>query len=362
MTTPAGASATVLPKARYTFGGDEFLFVEVSEAMSLAANFRATLIAKGIADRGIDGIVELCPANASLLIRFDPDVIHPFELRDTVSAIEDEVMAGGSSILETRVVEIPVWYEDPFTAEVVQRFREGYHQDPSGTDLDYAAKVNGLADAAAFIKAHQESPWLVTMVGFVAGLPFMFQLVDQERQLEVPKYRAPRTDTPKLTVGHGGAFACIYSVRGAGGYQMFGVAAAPIFEPAQQGADFRESMFFFRPGDVVKFRPVDKAEYEAIQEQVEAGTFTFKQAPVQFDMDRALAEGPAYNAELLSVLEEDPAGASKFSPPACRRPSRTVVVPGTTTSGFRRVARSTVSPRRRRTPLSATLPTTPSSR
>ena len=37
MTTP---EAAVLPGARYTWGGDEFLFVEVSEAMSLPANFK----------------------------------------------------------------------------------------------------------------------------------------------------------------------------------------------------------------------------------------------------------------------------------------------------------------------------------
>ena len=86
------------------------------------------------------------------------------------------------------------------------------------------------------------------MVGFVAGLPFLFQLVDREKQLEVPKYLSPRTDTPKLTVGHGGCFGCIYSVRGAGGYQMFGVAAAPIFDPAQSLADFKDFMVFFRPG------------------------------------------------------------------------------------------------------------------
>jgi len=29
-------------------------------------------------------------------------------------------------------------------------------------------------------------------------------MVDRPRQLEVPKYLRPRTDTPKLTVGYGG--------------------------------------------------------------------------------------------------------------------------------------------------------------
>lgn len=299
------AAAQTQPQARYTFGGDEFLFVEIDEAMSLRANFRATLIAREIAERKIEGIVELCPANASLLIRFDPDVIAPDELEATVREIEVGVIDSDVTTLDTRIVEVPVWYRDPFTAEVVERFREGYHQDPSGTDLDYAASVNGLESADAFIEAHHASPWLVTMVGFVAGLPFMYQLVEREKQLQVPKYLAPRTDTPKLTIGHGGCFCALYSVRGAGGYQMFGVAAAPIFDPEQQGPDFEDFMIFFKPGDLVKFRPIDESEYYEIQEQVEAGTYSFKQVPVSFDLERALAEGPSYNVELTEALDVD---------------------------------------------------------
>lgn len=299
------ASTDTMPQARYTFGGDEFLFVEIDEEMSLRANFRATLIAREIGERELEGIVELCPANASLLVRFNPDVIAPNDLEEVVREIETGVINSDVTTLETRIVEVPVWYRDPFTAEVVERFREGYHQDPSGTDLDYAAKVNELDSADAFIEAHHSSPWLVSMVGFVAGLPFMYQLVDREHQLQVPKYLAPRTDTPKLTIGHGGCFCALYSVRGAGGYQMFGVAAAPIFDPEQQGPDFDDFMIFFKPGDLVKFRPIDETEYHEIQHQVEAGEFSFKQAPVSFDFERALAEGPAYNDELLEALDVD---------------------------------------------------------
>ena len=45
-------------------------------------------------------------------------------------------------------------------------------------------------------------------------------LVPEDRQIEVPKYVRPRTDTPELAFGWGGAFAAIYPVRGAGGYQL----------------------------------------------------------------------------------------------------------------------------------------------
>jgi urea carboxylase len=293
---------TLSTEARYTWGGDEFLFVEIAEGMSLESNFISNSIANALDSQQLTGIIDICPANASLLIRFNPDQLVSGDLERTVRALEREVRGAASQVLETRIVEIPIWYNDPYTNETGARFREGYHQRPEGNDLDYAAEVNGLADAAEFIQRHHESPWLVSMVGFVAGLPFLYQLVDRDRQLEVPKYLSPRTDTPALTLGYGGCFSCIYSVRGAGGYQMFGVAAAPIFDPAQSLADFKEFMVFFKPGDIVKFTPVDETEYRRIQSEVDAKTFKYRQAPIQFDVGAALADPDGYKESLLEAL------------------------------------------------------------
>ena len=127
------------------------------------------------------------------------------------------------------------------------RFRER-HQDPKSTDIEYAARINNLDGIEGFVKAHSGAPWFVSMVGFVAGLPFLYQMTDRKRQIEVPKYLRPRTDTPKLTVGHGGCFGCIYSVRGAGGYQMFGITPMPIYDPKQEIGYLKDFMAFFRPG------------------------------------------------------------------------------------------------------------------
>ena len=188
--------------ARYTWGGDEFLFVEISEAMSLAANFKSNSMATKLGGRALAGVTEICPANASLLVRFDPDVLGAADLETAVREIEVEVDNAAHPVLNTRLIEVPVWYDDPYTRETGARFRSG-HQRPEGTDLDFAAEVNNLSGADEFIRRHHSSPWLVSMVGFVAGLPFMFQMVPREQQLEVPKYLSPRTDTPPLTVGHG---------------------------------------------------------------------------------------------------------------------------------------------------------------
>ena len=288
--------------SRYSWGGDEHLVVQLDEAMSLEVNFAAMAMSRALADRQLPGVADICPANASFLVRFDPDVIAPDVLESQVREVEQEVESAPSLALQTRIVEVPVWYDDPYTNETAARFRDR-HQRPEGNDLEFAAAENGLATTEEFIARHSGSPWLTSMVGFVAGLPFLYQMVSRDRQLQVPKYLRPRTDTPPRTVGHGGCFACVYSVRGAGGYQMFGVTPAPIFDPTQTLGDFADFMVFFRPGDLVKFTAIDERRYREIGDEVSAGTFRFRQQEVEFRLDDFLAAPDEYNAALLEVLD-----------------------------------------------------------
>jgi urea carboxylase len=295
------AMAEVTP-ARYSWGGDEFIFVELAEEMSLQANFRAMAITKKLSDARPDGVLEICPANASYQVQFDPDVLEPAELLALLQDLEQQVGDAHELALPTRVLEIPVLYRDPWTTETLMRFRDR-HQDPSATDIEYAARINGYASVDDFIAAHSGSPWFTSMVGFVAGLPFLFQMVPRERQILVPKYLRPRTDTPKQTVGYGGCFACIYSVRGAGGYQMLGITPAPIYDPTQTLPDFTEFMVLFRPADIVKFAPIDRERYDELLAEVEAGTFHVKARPTEFHLQSFLDDPDGYNARLLEVLK-----------------------------------------------------------
>lgn len=286
---------------RYTFGADEHLFVECDEEMSLEAFFKSLSMTKAIREARITGVTEICPANASFQVKFDPDVIAPDDILREVKAIESSAEKA-DPVIRTRIVEIPVFYQDPWTHETLMRFRDR-HQDPSSTDLEYAARINGLSGVEGFVAAHSGSPWFVSMVGFVAGLPFMYQMVERRRQIQVPKYLRPRTDTPRLTVGHGGCFGCIYSVRGAGGYQMFGVTPMPIFDPTQQTSYLRDFMVFFRPGDIVKFKPVGREEYDQTVAEVDAGRFAPRMREVTFDLRQFSKDMDGYNRSLEGELD-----------------------------------------------------------
>ena len=105
-------------KTRYSYGGDEHIFVECDEEMSLDAFFKSLSITTAVKKAKIKGVTEICPANASFQIKFDPDVIKPADLMKQLKAIEKS--AGKSkSKLKTRIIEIPVLYNDPWTNETL---------------------------------------------------------------------------------------------------------------------------------------------------------------------------------------------------------------------------------------------------
>ena len=204
----------------------------------------------------------------------------------------------------SRVIDVPAYYDDPWTREVLMKFRDR-HQNPEGTDLEYVARINGFATEQEFIEAHHGAPYYVSMIGFVPGLPWCYQMMPRERMLEVPKYLRPRTDTPALALSHGGAFAAIYPVRGPGGYQLFAICPVPIFDPKEELPDFQDSFVFFRAGDILKFRSIDREEYDAIRAEVEAKTYRYRMVDIDFEPLAFFDDPDGYNAELSRKLYSD---------------------------------------------------------
>src|ERR671917_1038624 len=128
---------TEAPEARYSYGGDEYVFVELAEAMSLKVNFRAMAITNRLREEDIEGVTDICPSNASYMVRIAPDVLPPDDLISRLKQLDEEAGDVRGFELETRVVDVPVMMEDPWTHEALMRFRDR-HQDPNATDLEYS--------------------------------------------------------------------------------------------------------------------------------------------------------------------------------------------------------------------------------
>jgi urea carboxylase len=286
---------------RYTHGGDEWIVVELDEAMSLQVNCRARAITTRIAEERIDGVIEICPGNAAYMLRIDPDRLDPEVFVEYLREIEAEIGEARGFEFHTRIIDVPVLFEDEWTHETLMRFRDR-HQTPELTDIEFAAQLNGFDSKEAFIDAVCGAPFLVSMIGFVPTVPWCYQLVPDDRQIEVPKYIRPRLDSPERAFCWGGAFAGIYPVRGAGGFQLLGMCPAPIVEPSQRLWDFKESYSLPRAGDLFNYRQIDREEFDDIRARVQDGSFRYRMHPVEFIPGQWFDDPDTTTKKLVSVL------------------------------------------------------------
>ena len=290
--------------SRFSFGADEFLFVELSEEMSLETTLRVIAITDELRRTKVPGLVDICPAHVSYMLRVDADVLDPRELVPLVRDVHRRCGDSSRLTIRARLIELPVLYDDPWTRETLMRFRDR-HQAPDLTDLAYCARVNGFKDPEELVAAHSADPFIATFIGFMPGNAESYQLVPRERQLEAPKYLRPRTDTPARALGHGGAFTTIYPVRGAGGFQLLGRCAVPVFDPERRLPDFDGEMVLPRAGDIFKYRPVTEEEYHQIRSLVRDGSYRYRIHETTFDLAAFTGDPEVHNKRLLEVLVDD---------------------------------------------------------
>ncbi|MFH7375949.1 carboxyltransferase domain-containing protein, partial [Pseudomonas syringae pv. tagetis] len=87
----------------------------------------------------------MCPANASYMIRFDPDQMEGNRLVEKLKEIDSSLNDYKNTEINSRLVDITVYFNDPWTTVTALKFRNR-HQDPtSKSDIEYVAKINGFS-------------------------------------------------------------------------------------------------------------------------------------------------------------------------------------------------------------------------
>jgi len=217
------------------------LCVELGDEISLEVNTRVRALEFLIQDKGVAGVVETVPSFRSLLVYYDPGQTGYDTLCATLGALAEQ--SSDAVLPPARRVELPCCYDPEL-----------------GLDLLAAAQRLGLAPEE-LVRLHAGAEYLVYFVGFTPGLPYMAGVPERIR---LPRLETPRVKVPAGSVGLGGAQFCIYSVESPGGYWLLGRTPARLCDP--QAAE----PTLLRPGDRVRMRPIDRAEYDAIAARVEA--------------------------------------------------------------------------------------------
>lgn len=312
-------NGTARTEVLFRQAGDGFLQVEYGHEQRLYVpdSFRILAIDAQVKKKDIPGLIETVPGLRTNMFHFDSTVLSIDRLIDEIAECEDALISLDDMIIPSRLIKLPVAYEDTETKKAVAKYLQLIRPDApnceNGYNLDYIAQCNGVTVEVAKQK-FMETEWFNSGCGFWPGGGFFWPL-DPRCALVVPKYNPPRTWTPEGAVGIGGPCAFTYTTPTGGGYQLMG-RTIPTFQFAMKHPQFHDTPFLYRNADRVKFYEVSEEEildiYEHVHNQtdyvyeIEEGEIVVKDYIDWIHSDEIQKEADEFNAKRLAGLATAP--------------------------------------------------------
>ena len=154
---PATVSETIVaalpaagsrPSVSYRQAGDGYLLLEYGDnVLDLALRMRIHLLMEALNAHPIAGVQELSPGVRSLQIRYDSRLILQGALIARLLEIEEGLADVATLKVPTRVVYLPMAFEDSATLGAVQRYQETVRASAPWlpNNVDFIQRINGLA-------------------------------------------------------------------------------------------------------------------------------------------------------------------------------------------------------------------------
>ena len=252
----------------YRRAGDDYLLVEYGPpTLDLALRLRAHALQEALAARALPGVIDLTAGIRSLQIHHDPRRLPTAALLRTLQALEADLPRAESLRIPSRIVHLPLSWEDPATLEAIEKYQRVVRADAPWcpSNIEFIRRINGLASVDEVRRIVFDASFLVLGLGDVyLGAPVATP-IDPRHRLVTTKYNPARTWTPENAVGIGGAYLCIYGMEGPGGYQFVG-RTVQVWNTHRQVAPFREGKpWLLRPFDRIRFFPVEADELLAMR-------------------------------------------------------------------------------------------------
>ncbi|WLW63069.1 urea carboxylase [Achromobacter aegrifaciens] len=274
------------PAVSYRQAGDGYLLLEYGDnVLDLALRMRIHLLMGALDADPIAGVLELSPGVRSLQIRYDSRVILQGALIERLLRIEAGLADVATLKVPTRVVHLPMAFEDSATLGAVQRYQETVRASAPWlpNNVDFIQRINGLASRKQVRDIVFDASYLIMGLGDVyLGAPCAVP-IDPRHRLLTSKYNPARTYTAEGTVGIGGVYMCIYGMDSPGGYQLVG-RTLPIWNKFLKNPVFQDGKpWLLRFFDQVRFYPVTEAELDVLREDFREGRATVRIEEEVFD-------------------------------------------------------------------------------
>ncbi len=214
---------------RYLVAGEMGLFVEFANRIDPAVNEQVHALSHAMESDPITGVTETVPSYRSLLVIYDPLLVGFQELVEQVSSRARSCRAT-TEPRPGRLVSIPTIYGGA-----------------EGPDIGFVAEHNGIS-VEEVIAIHSSTEYLVYMIGFTPGFPYLGGMSDR---IAAPRLENPRVAIPAGSVGIAGLQTGIYPVDSPGGWRLIGRTPLALYDPTS------DDPVLLRPGDRVRFVPIE---------------------------------------------------------------------------------------------------------
>lgn len=227
--------------------GDNAVIILLGEEINAEIQQKIHLISSYLNQHPKEWMIEYIPAFTTVAVFYNPlKVPLPAGIQllpyDYVCAQLREMLVDikAEETGKQRVVEIPVFYGDEF-----------------GPDLSFVAEHNKLT-INEVIHLHTSGEYLVHMIGFAPGFPYIGGMSDK---IAAPRRQTPRLKIPARSVGIAGKQTGIYPIETPGGWQIIGRTPLNLFRPNEQVPSLLTA------GDRIKFTQITYEEYLFLEEK-----------------------------------------------------------------------------------------------
>jgi urea carboxylase len=251
------------PRTLYRRQGDRHVLVEYGPiALDLTLRLRVHALMLELETLSLPGVIDITPGIRSLQVQYDSRVLPLASLMSTLVDAEDRLGTLEDFEIPSRVIWLPLSFNDPAVAETIARYMSSVRPDAPWCpdNIEFIRRINGLASPEEVRRIVFDARYLVMGLGDVyLGAPVAVPL-DPRHRLVTTKYNPARTWTPPNVVGIGGAYLCIYGMEGPGGYQLLG-RTIQVWNSYLQSPQFQDGKpWLLRFFDQIRFFPVTPAE------------------------------------------------------------------------------------------------------
>ncbi|MCA8864954.1 MULTISPECIES: urea carboxylase [unclassified Halomonas] len=278
----------------YRRAGDDFLLIEFGAMeLDIALRFRVHAWMLWLREHSLPGLREATPGIRSLQIHYEPLELTLDDLLAHLQKAEQALIDVESLEVESRVVHLPLSWDDPACQEAIDKYQRSVRPDAPWcpSNLDFIRRINALESEQQVRDIVFDARYLVMGLGDVyLGAPVATPL-DPRQRLVTTKYNPARTWTAENSVGIGGAYLCVYGMEGPGGYQFVG-RTLQMWNRYRSTAHF-ENPWLLRFFDQLRFHEVSHEELVQIRCDFPHGrydlsieTARFRLADYQAEIDK----------------------------------------------------------------------------